>query len=79
MYKRMVIAVDHSEVSSHALEQSLAWALSEESNVVLVSVVPGYEGDLRLMGDSSILQSMRQPYIQALDRAADRAATWGLP
>jgi hypothetical protein len=78
MYKRMLIAIDHSKASSHALEQSLAWAASEESNVVLVSVVPGYEGDLRLLGDSSILESMQQPYIQALDRAAKRAAIWGL-
>jgi hypothetical protein len=75
----MVIAVNQSEASSHALEQSLAWAASEESYVVLVSVVPGYEGDLRLMGDSSILKGLRQPYIQALDRAAERANTWELP
>jgi len=79
MYKRMVIAVNQSEASSHALEQSLAWAASEQSNVVLVSVVPGYDGDLRLMGDSSILKAMREPYVQALDRAAERAATWQLP
>lgn len=78
MYKSMVIAVNQTEASSHALEQSLAWAASEQSNVVLVSVVPGYDGDLRLMGDSSILKEMRQPYIQALDRAAERAATWKL-
>ncbi|MBS3779972.1 MAG: universal stress protein [Desulfovermiculus sp.] len=79
MYKSMVIAVNQTEASSQALEQSLAWAASEESNVVLVSVVPGYDGDLRLMGDSSILRGMREPYIQALDRAAERAATWELP
>ncbi|MFP4264728.1 MAG: universal stress protein [Desulfovermiculus sp.] len=74
MYTRIVISVDHSQSSSHALEQALALSASAQSEVILVCVIPAYEGDLRLMGDSSILKSMGQPYMQALDQAGEQAA-----
>lgn len=73
MYKRIVISIDHSQNSSHALEQALALAASAQSEVILVSVIPDYEGDLRLMGDSSILKSLEKLYIQVLDQAVERA------
>lgn len=73
MYKRLVISIDHSQSSNHALVQALALAASAQSEVILVCVIPAYEGDLRLMGDSSILRSMGQPYMQALDQAGEKA------
>jgi len=79
MYATMLMAVDGTDTARHALEQGLVLARSEEARAVIVSVVPSYDGDLRLLGDTSALDAMREPYKAALDRAAARAAEMGVP
>ncbi|MBG0775153.1 MAG: universal stress protein [Desulfovibrionaceae bacterium] len=78
MYAKTLIAVDGTETGRHALEQALILARSEESRVTLVSVVPGYEGDLRLMGRMRALEPLREPYRKALKDAEALAAAMGI-
>ncbi len=78
MYRKMLIAVDGTETSSHALTQALVLARSEESEVVLASVVPSYDGDLRILGDKSALTAMRRPYEEALEQAVAQAEAQGV-
>jgi len=78
MFRKMLIAVDGTEASRHALEQALTLAKSEEGEVLLTSVVPSYDGDLRLLGDKSALTAMRKPYEQALEQGRALAETAGV-
>lgn len=78
MYANMLIAVDDSEFSRHALRQALRLAVSEESSVTIVAVVPSYEGDLRFMGSTSALKDMRKPYEKALEDARKTALEAGV-
>ncbi|MBU1611471.1 MAG: universal stress protein, partial [Proteobacteria bacterium] len=78
MYSKMLIAVDGTDASRHALKQALMLARTEEASVTLVAVVPAYDGDLRLLGDKRALKSMREPYEQALAAARELAKAEGL-
>ncbi|HBH29787.1 MAG: universal stress protein [Desulfofustis sp. PB-SRB1] len=79
MYTRIAVGVDHSECSPYALEQALSLAASEEAELILISVIPGYDGDLRLMGNTSILETMREPYVAALEDACQQADRRRIP
>ena len=78
MYAGMLIAVDGTEAARHALDQGLTLAKSEEARVVVASVVPSYDGDLRLLGKTDALTAMRVPYEDALDKAVQRAGEMGV-
>ncbi len=78
MYRKMLIAVDGTDTSAHALNQALNLARSEESAVVLAACIPGYAGDLRILGDKGALAEMRRPYEQALERARETAREQGV-
>lgn len=69
MISKMLVAIDHTESSQHALMQASTLARSEKSQVLLLSVVPAYEGDLRMMGNADVLQQMRLPFRNALLQA----------
>lgn len=73
MHGTMIIALDTSEASRHALDQALAFAGSEECDVLLATVVPGYDGDLRIMGDKRVLEALRTPYEEALEQGRGTA------
>ena len=79
MFEKIVIGIDASDASLAAAEQALTLAAAEQSQVYLASVVPAYEGDLRLMGDTRILKSMSTPYEQALEKAKALATARGVP
>ncbi|WP_027366738.1 universal stress protein [Desulfocurvibacter africanus] len=79
MIKRILIAVDGSETAYHALEQALALAKAEQAEVLVVSVVPAYQGDLRLMGSTEALKGMREPFAKAFDKAMRAAKAAGVP
>jgi len=79
MISKILVAIDHTESSQHALLQASSLARSEKSQVVLLSVVPSYDGDLRMMGKSRVLQQMRDPYREALQHAENTAREFGLP
>ncbi len=68
-YKKILVAIDGSESSMHALRESFRLATNEKSWITVVSVVPPYTGDLDIVGVGNVLQSMRRPYEKALSDA----------
>ncbi|HAM51978.1 MAG TPA: universal stress protein [Nitrospiraceae bacterium] len=60
-YKKLLVAIDGSESSIHALRQSFKLAANEKSWITVVCVVPSYEGDLDLVGVGNIMESVRKP------------------
>lgn len=79
MIRRMLLAVDESESSLHALRQALPLVRSEEAEAVAATVVPPYQGDLRLYGETRLLEALRAPYEQAVRQAQEAAQALGLP
>jgi nucleotide-binding universal stress UspA family protein len=72
-YKRLLVAVDGSDTSLHALQESFKLT---GSWVTVVTVAPFYEGDLRLVGVANPQALMTEPCNTALETAqemADRA------
>lgn len=61
----MLIAIDGSESSMHALRMSLSLADSETSWLVAVCVTPQYEGDLEVVGIADIREAMDRPCDEA--------------
>ena len=70
MYKKLLVAVDGSEISLHAFTESLR--ISKE-DVVVLSAAPPYSGDLRVMGTSDLGELLRQPCEQALGQVVKMA------
>lgn len=62
----MLVAVDGSESSLHALRESFKLANNEKSWITVVSVIPSFEGDLELVGVRDITSALRQPFEKAL-------------
>ncbi len=78
MFNRILVATDGSEVSSHALLQTLPLARAEGSAVRVISVSPPYQGDLRLTGVKQHVSDMLvEPYMKALVRARKNAGDAG--
>jgi nucleotide-binding universal stress UspA family protein len=78
MISKILVAIDHTDSSQHALQQASLLARSEKSQLLLQSVVPAYEGDLRMMGRSEVLEEMRNPYQEALEKAVNTAREFNL-
>jgi nucleotide-binding universal stress UspA family protein len=76
-YRKILVALDGSESSIHALKESFKLASSEKSWITVVSVVPSYEGELELVGVRDIKAALRQPCEQALSEASDLARAEG--
>lgn len=76
--KRLLVSVDDSESSRHALKAALDLAGTHGASLTAVAVMPPYQGDLRLVGVSDIASVLRQPCEQALDNAKKEAALRGL-
>jgi nucleotide-binding universal stress UspA family protein len=70
MYKKLLVAVDGSDISLHAFKEALR--ISREDLLVL-SVAPPYSGDLRVMGTSDLGELLRQPCEEALGKAMKMA------
>jgi nucleotide-binding universal stress UspA family protein len=73
-YNRLLVAVDGSEESLHALRE--AFKLSSNW-VTVATVTPFYEGDLNLAGVPQIQRLMREPCDLALAQAQELAAATG--
>jgi nucleotide-binding universal stress UspA family protein len=74
-YSRLLVAVDGSDASFHALRE--AFKLSS-GWVTVLSVTPLYEGDLRLMGVPDLERVLREPCDTALARAQELADAAGV-
>lgn len=76
-YKKILVAIDGSDSSIHALSESFKLATNEKSWITVTSVVPSYEGDLSLVGVGDVLSSMRKPCEDALHEAERLAEAEG--
>lgn len=72
-YKKILVAVDGSETSTHALKESFKLATNEKSWITVVSVVPPYQGDLDMTGVGDVMVLMRRPAEDALAAASKMA------
>ncbi len=72
-YRKILIAIDGSPSSLHALEESFKLAQNEISWIMVVSVIPPYTGDLDLVAVGNIMASMRKPFEEALKKAQEIA------
>jgi nucleotide-binding universal stress UspA family protein len=72
-YRKILVAIDGSEGSIHALKESFKLAENEGSWLTAISVVPPYQGDLEFVGIGNIRASMRKPYEEALSKAVELA------
>ncbi len=68
-YRKILVAIDGSESSMHALRESFKLAVNEKSWITVTSVIPPYEGELELVGVRNIVASLRKPCEDALSRA----------
>lgn len=68
-YKKIIVAIDGSETSLHALRESFRLATNEKSWITVVAVVPPYQGDLDMVGIGNILSLMRKPAEEAMTKA----------
>jgi nucleotide-binding universal stress UspA family protein len=73
-YKKLLVAIDGSPSSMHALEES--FKLSKEG-ILGVSVAPPFTVDLRVGGDESIQSLLREPCETALTKASGMAEVAG--
>ena len=69
-YSKLLVAVDGSESSLHALKE--AFRLSPKG-VTAVAVAPPYTGDLRVMGVDNLKKMLREPCDTALAKAQEIA------
>ncbi len=72
-YRKILVAIDGSITSLHALEESFKLAQNEGSWLTVVSVIPSYTGDLDLIAIGDMMASMRKPCEEALRRAQELA------
>ncbi len=73
-YKKLLVAIDGSPSSMHALEES--FKLSKEGTLG-VSVAPPFTVDLRVGGDEGIQSLLREPCETALSKASGMAEVAG--
>lgn len=76
-YRKMLVAIDGSESSFHALREAFRLAEKERSWITVVCVIPSYEGDLDLLAVGNIMESLRKPCEDALAGAKRMAETEG--
>lgn len=77
-YRKVLVPIDGSASSFHALEQAFQFSSTEKSWTMVACIAPDYEGDLdSLVAGDNILQQMRRPCEQALAKAKEIAASQG--
>ena len=60
-FESILVYLDGSEASLHALKESLRFARAAKSKIMAVSVVPPYQGDLRFTGLGNIKALLKEP------------------
>jgi nucleotide-binding universal stress UspA family protein len=78
MFNRILAAVDGSPSSLHALTEILRVGKVGSRDVKVISVVPPYDGELRLVGVRNIAAAMREPYEKALAESEQIAGIEGV-
>jgi nucleotide-binding universal stress UspA family protein len=72
-YRKILVAIDGSESSKHALRESFKLATDEKCWITVVSVIPSYEGDLGAMWINNVKEAMAKPCELALSEAEKMA------
>jgi nucleotide-binding universal stress UspA family protein len=72
-YRKILIAIDGSLTSMHALSESFKLAENEKSWMTAVSVIPPYLGDLDTTAVGNVMAAIRRPYEDALTEARKMA------
>ena len=72
-YRKILVAIDGSLSSMHALRESLKFAENEKSWMTVVSVIPPYLGDLDTTAMGNVMASIRKPCEDALAKAVSLA------
>jgi nucleotide-binding universal stress UspA family protein len=72
-YRKILVAIDGSESSKHALRESFKLATDEKCWVTVVSVIPRYEGDIGAMWINNVKEAMEKPCRIALSEAENMA------
>jgi nucleotide-binding universal stress UspA family protein len=72
-YRKILVAIDGSESSKHALTESFKLATDEKSWITVVSVTPQYEGDLGAVWINNVKEAMKRPCQVALSEAENMA------
>jgi nucleotide-binding universal stress UspA family protein len=67
-YKKILVAIDGSESSKHALRESFKLASDEKCWITVVSVIPTYEGDAAVW-INNVKEAMKKPCQIALSEA----------
>ena len=78
-FTKLVVGVDGSEASLHALREAIHLSRSESVRIMALAVVPPYEGDLRLVGVKDVKAVLREPCEKALQAIVEVAEAEGLP
>jgi nucleotide-binding universal stress UspA family protein len=68
-YRKILVAIDGSESSMHALRESFKLANNEKSWITVLSVIPTYEGDLGATWITNVKEAMEKPCRIALSEA----------
>jgi nucleotide-binding universal stress UspA family protein len=76
-YKNILLGVDGSDASLHACTEGLRLA-GRDVRLVVASVAPKYNGDLRLLGVQDAGKLIRQPCDAALSRCQEAATVAGV-
>lgn len=79
-YKKILVAIDGSETSLHALKESFKLVQEQGNSITVVAVVPPYTGDLELVGIGSgnIQDFIRKPYEDAISQSEELARSQGV-
>jgi nucleotide-binding universal stress UspA family protein len=77
-FESILVYLDGSEASLHALQESLHLARAEKSKIMAISVVPPYQGDLRFTGLGNIKALLKEPCDKALTEAMKMAEAEGI-
>jgi nucleotide-binding universal stress UspA family protein len=76
-FESILVYLDGSKASLHALKESLHLARAEKSKIMAISVVPPYQGDLRFTGLGNIKALLKEPCDTALAEAMKMAEAEG--
>ena len=68
-YRKILVTIDGSLSSMHALSESFKFAECEKCWMTVASVIPPYLGDLDTTGVGNVMASMRKPCEEALAEA----------
>ncbi len=76
--KRLLVCIDVSEASQHAMNVALDLAKTENASLTALAVSPPYEGDLSLVGVHDLDRVMRESCDRALGQARSMASAKGV-